>query len=179
LQSQISELERQIVEGEIKRSKTQREVARLKCKILAKHNADRGDAAGDFAKNSGSSSVVEGIGRSDDGEDEPHCRSRQQRKKPSGLSYKLRATASRATMYMYIGRKADQLKKLLTHVVGNYDNWQRVFGDGEEEADNHVGDSEHRRGEQSREAPGDMAGQPSDVRASHTPRFILAALLAN
>jgi chromosome segregation ATPase len=40
LRSQVSELERQIVEGETKRKKIQQEVARLKRKILEKHGAD-------------------------------------------------------------------------------------------------------------------------------------------
>jgi hypothetical protein len=39
-------------------------------------------------------------------------------------------------------------------------------------------DREHGRGEELREA-GDLTGHPSDVRAAHTPRFILGALLAN
>jgi hypothetical protein len=54
-----------------------------------------------------------------------------------------------------------------------------VFGgDGEEEAGDRSGYKEQRRGEQLREA-GDLAGHLSNVRAAHTPRFILAALLAN
>ena len=181
LRSQVSELERQIVEGEIKRKKIQQEAARLKRQILLKHNADRGGAPGNIANNSGSSSDVEDSGNSDDAEAEPHRRRRShhQRQRPSGLSYKLRDTASRATVQRYIGRKAEQLENWLTQAVGNDDSWQRVFGgDGEEEAGDRSVDREHRRGEELREA-GDLAGHPSDVRVAHTPRFILGALLAN
>jgi hypothetical protein len=34
----------------------------------------------------------------------------------------------------HIGRKADQLEHKLTRTVGNDESWQRVFGDGGEEA---------------------------------------------
>jgi hypothetical protein len=64
----------------------------------------------------------------------------------------------------------------LTEVVGNDDSWQHVFGGDGEEAGDRSGDREHRRGEQLHEA-GDVAGHPSDVRAAHTSRFILVALL--
>jgi hypothetical protein len=62
----------------------------------------------------------------------------------------------------YIGRKAEHLENWLTHVVGNDDSWQRVFGgDGEEEAGDRSGDRERIRGEQLRKA-GDLAGHPSE-----------------
>jgi hypothetical protein len=69
------------------------------------------------------------------------------------------------------------VRNLLTKTVGNDDRWQRGFdGDGEEEAGDRSGDREHTRGVQLREA-GELVGQPNDVRATHTPRFILVALL--
>jgi hypothetical protein len=161
------ELERQIVEGEIKRKTIQQEVARLKRKILVKHGGDRGGVTGNTANNSGSSSDVEDSGSSDDAEAEPHRRrSHHQRQRPRGLSYKLRDTTSRATVQRYIGRKGEQLDNCLTQVVGNGDSWQRVFGgDGGEEAGDRSEDRERRRGEQLREA-GDL--EPYDVRTAHT-----------
>jgi hypothetical protein len=62
-------------------------------------------------------------------------------------------------------------------VVGNDDSWQRVFGDSEEEAGDRSGEGEHGRVELREEE--DLVGQPAEVRATDTPRFILAALLAN
>jgi hypothetical protein len=155
-------------------------VARLKRKILLKHSDDRGGAPGNIANNSGSSSDVEDSGSSDDAEAEPHRRRRShhQRQRSSGLSYKLRDAASRATVQRYIGRKASQLENWLTQAVGNDDSWQRVFGEDGEEAGDRSVDREHKRGEELREAR-DMVGHPSDVGAAHTPRFILGALLAN
>jgi hypothetical protein len=86
-------------------------VAQLKRKILVKNRADRGGAPGYTANNSGSSSDVEDSGISDDAEAESHRRrSHHQRQRLSGLSCKLRDTASRAIVQRYIGRKAEQLE---------------------------------------------------------------------
>jgi hypothetical protein len=117
---------------------------------------------------------VEDDDRSDDAEAQ-----HRQRKRSNGVSYKLRDTASRATVQRYIGRKYDQYENLLTQGVGNDDTWQRVLGgDGEEEAGDRSGDGEYRRGEELREA-GDLVGHPSHTRVAHTPRFFFVALLAN
>jgi hypothetical protein len=118
-QPHVVELERQIIEGDIKHKKIQRKIERLKGTILlAIHDAERGDAAEE--NNRGSSSDGEDNGSDDDHEAaEPHRRSHhQQRRRPSELSYKLRDVASRATTLRYVGRKAGQLENLLTLVVG-------------------------------------------------------------
>jgi hypothetical protein len=52
-----------------------------------------------------------------------------------------------------------------------------VFGDSEEEAGDRCGEGGHGRVELREED--DLVGQPAEVRATHTPGLILAALLAN
>jgi predicted ATPase len=69
-------------------------------------------------------------------------------------------------------------KACSTQLVGNdNNNWQRVFGDGEEEACDSSGEGGHGRVEL-REEEGHV-GQHAKARAANTPRFTLAAVLAN
>eukprot|EP00873_Tetraselmis_striata_P015898 jgi/Tetstr1/436162/TSEL_025008.t1 len=48
----------------------------------------------------------------------------------SCMSYKLREATTRATVRMFIGRKAEQLEAWLTHAVGDDDSWQSVYAEG-------------------------------------------------
>jgi hypothetical protein len=176
LRSQLSAADRERVEAEIKRRKVEKEVSRLKGKIMAMLDADREDATEELDGARGGRCDVED-NDGDDAEELPHRMSQQQRERPSGLSYKLRHAATRATVRRYVGRKAKHLEERLTHVVGNDDNLQLGFGDIEEEAGDRSGEGEHGRVEVREEE--DLVGQLAEVRASHTPRFILVALLAN
>jgi hypothetical protein len=175
MRSQLSAADRERVEEYFKRRKVEKEVSRLKGKIKAMFEADRGDATEELDSSGGGRCDVEDSS-GDDAEELPH-RMSQQRERPSGLSYKLRHAATRATVRRYVGRKADQLERWLAQVVGDDDSWLRVFGDSEEEAGDRSGKGEHGRVEVREEE--DLVGQHAEVRAAHTPRFILAALLAN
>jgi hypothetical protein len=173
MRSQLSAADRESVEAEIKRRKVEKEVSRLKGKVKAMFEADREDATEELDSIGGGRCDVEDS-NGDDAEELPRRRSRE---RPSGLSYKLRHAATRAAVRRYVGRKAEQLERWLTHVISNDDSWQRVFGDSEEEAGDRSGEGEHGRVELREEE--DLVGQPVEVRAAHTPRFILVALLAN
>ena len=105
--------------------------------------ADREDATEELDNTGGGRCNVEDSS-GDDAEELPHRRSQQQRERPSGLSYKLRHAANRATMRRYVRRK-DKLEQCLTHVVDNDDGGQHVFGDIEEEAGDRSGEGEHGR----------------------------------
>jgi hypothetical protein len=150
-------------------------VSQLKGKIKAMFEADREDATEELdSSGDGRCDVEDSNG--DSAEELPYRRS-QQRERPSGLSYKLRHAATRATVRRYVGRRAGQLERWLTQVVGNDECWLRVFGDSEEEAGDRSGEGEHGRVELREEE--DLVGQHAQARATHTPRFILAALPAN
>eukprot|EP00873_Tetraselmis_striata_P011878 jgi/Tetstr1/432142/TSEL_021599.t1 len=118
------------------------------------------------------------------------------REGPAGLSYKLREATTGETVRKFIGRKAEQLEAWLTNAVGDDDNWQSVYAEGgpgpqfgalsggdegAEQQQQHGGVDAH--GADGEEAyiveEADLVGQPTVVRAAHTPRFILGALLAN
>jgi hypothetical protein len=87
------------------RRKIQQEVSRLKIKIKAMPETDCGDATGGIDTSDGGRRDRENCGGDDDAEE-----TLKQRERPSGLAYKLRHAAARATVRRYIGRKADQLE---------------------------------------------------------------------
>eukprot|EP00873_Tetraselmis_striata_P006708 jgi/Tetstr1/426972/TSEL_017185.t1 len=104
------------VEADILRRKHDKKVARLKAKIrlMCESNGSEAKSAG----NEGSGSDEEGGGQ------------KPGRERPAGLSYKLRAATTRATVRKFIGRKAEQLEAWLTHAVGDDDSWQYVYAEG-------------------------------------------------
>eukprot|EP00873_Tetraselmis_striata_P002344 jgi/Tetstr1/422608/TSEL_013414.t1 len=112
------------------------------------------------------------------------------------MSYKLREATTRATVRKFIGRKTEQLEAWLTHAVGDDDSWQSLYAEGGPGAqfggpsggDEGAEEQEHHGDVDAHGADGeeagiveeaDLVGQPADVRAAHTPGFILGALLAN
>eukprot|EP00873_Tetraselmis_striata_P024501 jgi/Tetstr1/444765/TSEL_032613.t1 len=142
-------------------------------------------------------SEAESAGSEGSGSDEEGGGQKPGRERPAGLSYKLREATTRATVRKFIGRKAEQLEARLTHAVGDDDSWQSVYaegrlgaqfgapssgGEGAEQQQQQQGDVDA-HGAEGEEAgiveEVDLVGQPTDVRAAHTPRFILGALLAN
>eukprot|EP00873_Tetraselmis_striata_P041695 jgi/Tetstr1/461959/TSEL_000614.t1 len=179
---QLAAEERARVEADILRRKRDKKAVRLKANIrlMFESNGSEADSAG--SEGSGSDEEVGG--------------QKPGRERPAGLSYKLREATTRATVRKFIGRKAEQLEAWLTHTVGDDDNWQSVHAEGGPGAQFGApsgGDegAEQRRQHGDVDAHGadgeeagiveeaDLVGQPWDVRAAHTPRFILGALLAN
>jgi hypothetical protein len=177
LRSQLSAVDIQRVEAEIKSRKVEMEaVSRLKGKIKAMLESNREDATEELDSTGGGRCDVEDSS-GDDADELPHRRS-QQRERLSGLSYKFPHAATRAIVRRYVlGRKADQLEQWLTQVVGNDESRQRVFGDSEEEAGDRSGKGEH--GHVELRAEEDLVGQHAEVRAAHTPWCIMAALIVN
>eukprot|EP00873_Tetraselmis_striata_P032858 jgi/Tetstr1/453122/TSEL_040145.t1 len=182
LRSQLAVEERARVEADILRRKRDKKVARLKAKIrlLCESNGSEAESAGS-----------EGIGSDEEGGGQKPGRER-----PAGLSYKLREATTRATVRKFIGRKAEQLEAWLTHSAGDDDSWQYVYAEGRPGAQFGAPSGGDEGAEQQQQqgdvdaygADGeevgiveeaDLVGQPADVRAAHTPRFILGALLAN
>eukprot|EP00873_Tetraselmis_striata_P011625 jgi/Tetstr1/431889/TSEL_021378.t1 len=142
-------------------------------------------------------SEAESAGSEGSGSDEEGGGHKPGRERLAGLSYKLRRDATtRAMVRKFIGRKAKQMEAWLTHAVGDDDTWQFVYaeggpgaqfgapsggGEGVEQQQRHGDVDAH--GTDGEEAgiveEADVVGQPADVRAAHTPRFILGALPAN
>eukprot|EP00873_Tetraselmis_striata_P026745 jgi/Tetstr1/447009/TSEL_034467.t1 len=140
-------------------------------------------------------SEAESTGSEGSGSDEEGGGQKPKRERPAGLSYKLREVTTRATVRKFIGRKAEQLDAWLNHAVGRHlafcvcggggagAQFGAPFGgdEGSEQQQQHGDVDAH--GADGEEAgiveEADLVGQPADVRAAHTPRFILGALLAN